>query len=113
MLDGQSAGDNVMLYKDELIFNSEPSSESNHMPPADGREPLALGTEVFLTQCSVDRLNKVADACGMPRFVRGTKVRIIEVPSISPHIVVRGTMLDGPYAGQNLILFREEQVFDP
>lgn len=88
-------------------------SEPNHVPPAVARDPLAIGTEIFLTQRAVDRLDKISDACRMAHFVVGTKVRIIEVPSNAPYLVVRGLILDGQYAGHNVVLFRDELCFAP
>jgi hypothetical protein len=68
-------------------------SEPNHVPVPVARDPLAVGTEVFLTQRVVKHLNDIVDATHTifphverhPDFVVGTKVRIFEVgPQSAP-----------------------------
>jgi len=66
-----------------------------------------------MTQRAVDRLNKISDACRMPHFVVGTKVRIVEVGVNAPSFVVRGLILEGQYAGHNVVLFKDELIFNP
>ena len=76
------------------------------------RHPLAIGSEVFMNEDAVRRLNKICDAYGELHYAVGTKVRVVPGGFDDPP-QVRAVVLEGPYAGVNVMLLKNEVYFAP
>ena len=74
-------------------------------------DPLAVGSEIFLNQLAVNRLNKLCDAHDQPHFTVGTKVRVVERAFDETPPKVRVLVLEGEYANCNAWLLKSEVFF--